>query len=290
MSRGVLRAALLLALLGIATIAAIAWRHTMADPAVRRAVVVLDDLAPGSPPLKLLLMSDLHVAGPDMPPARLERIVAQANALDPDVVLIAGDFVSDKRTATKHYSTANSIAPLAGLRPRLGTVAVPGNHDHWRAIVPVVGALRGAGITVLENEAVRAGPLTIGGLDDDFTGRANSNATVAAMARLRGAKVVLSHSPDPFPDLPSDIGLTVAGHTHCGQLRYPWGGTPATMSRYGDRYACGLIREGRRTLVVSAGLGTSVLPSRFFTRPDMWLIEVRGPKTRTAAEPKPGGR
>ena len=92
--------------------------------------------------------------------------------------------------------------------------------------------------------------------------------------------IALSHSPDVFPQVPGDAALTLAGHTHCGQVRYPWGGTPATMSRYGDRYACGLIREGARTLIVSAGLGTSVLPFRFFTHPDMWSITL-APKPAT---------
>lgn len=290
MAKRAVRTAVLLALLSLGTVLAIAWRDTMADPTIRRTAVTLADLPPGTPPVTLLLMSDLHVAGPDMPPARLQWIVAQANALEPDLVLIAGDFVSDKRTASHHYSTVESIAPLRELRARLGVVAVPGNHDHWRAIGPVLSELRSAGIVVLENRAARIGPFAIGGLDDDFTGRSNIPATVSAMSSVGGAEIVLSHSPDPFPDLPSDIGLTLAGHTHCGQLRYPWGGSLATMSRYGDRYACGTVREAGRTLVVSAGLGTSVLPFRFFTQPDMWLIEVRPAPTKTTAGPKPNGR
>ena len=67
----------------------------------------------------------------------------------------------------------------------------------------------------------------------------------------------------------------LAGHTHCGQLRYPWGGSPATMSRHGDRYACGLVREDGKVLITTAGLGTSVLPFRFGTRPEIWLFEVK---------------
>ena len=95
------------------------------------------------------------------------------------------------------------------------------------------------------------------------------------MAASGGAPVLLSHSPDPFPNLPRGFGLMLAGHTHCGQLRYPWGGSPATMSRYGQRYACGLVRQNGNVLVTTAGLGTSVLPFRFGTRPEIWLIELR---------------
>jgi hypothetical protein len=122
---------------------------------------------------------------------------------------------------------------------------------------------------------VRAGPLAIGGLDDDFTGHARPNEVLVAMQMLGGGQVILSHSPDPFAGLPDGTRLMLAGHTHCGQIGYPWGGSPATMSRYGERYACGLVRERGNTLIVSAGLGTSVLPFRLFTRPDIWMVELR---------------
>jgi predicted MPP superfamily phosphohydrolase len=248
-----------------------AWRDTMAEPVVRRHALALPGFPAGSPAVRLVL----HVAGPDMPPSRLARIVAQVNALRPDLVLIAGDLVSDKRLATQHYSTADAVAPLAALTPTIATVVVPGNHDHWRNLGDLRWQLARIGAVVLANEAQRFGPLVVGGLDDDFTGHADLTGTLAAMEALGGAQVLLSHSPDPFPEVPRPL-LMLAGHTHCGQHRYFRGYTPATMSRYGERYACGLIREAGKTLVVTAGLGTSVLPFRFGTRPDLWLIEVRG--------------
>ena len=209
-----------------------------------------------------------------MPPARLERIVVQVNALHPDLVLIAGDLVSDKRTATGYYSMAEAVAPLARLRPRLGTYAVLGNHDHWRSRDETRAALAKAGIVLLVNEAARAGPLVVGGLDDAFTDRDDLPLTLRRMKALGPASVLLSHSPDPFPQMPPDVALMLAGHTHCGQIRLPFVGMLATMSDHGDRYACGLIREQGRTLIVGAGLGTSVLPLRFGARPDMWLVTL----------------
>ena len=161
-------------------------------------------------------MSDIHVAGPDMPPRRLADIVGRINELRPDLILIAGDLVSDKRVATHTYSLAEAIAPLAGLRSRLGTFAVLGNHDHWRDAAVASAELKRAGVTVLDNNAARAGPLVIGGLDDAFTHGEDVGATVEAMRRLGGVPVVLSHSPDPFPRLPAGVRLMVAGHTHCG--------------------------------------------------------------------------
>lgn len=269
-----LRWALVVLLAAAAALAAKAWSDTVAEPEVLRLTAQLDGVPAGTPPLRLLLLSDIHVAGPDMSPERLARIVEQANALRPDVVLIAGDFVSEKRTATRLYSAEAAIAPLAALKAPLGKIAVPGNHDHWFGIAAIRRELEQAGFIVLANAAVRMGPLAIGGIDDDYTGHADLPATLAAVNRLGGGRVLLSHSPDPFPDLPAGFGLMLAGHTHCGQIRYPWGGSPATMSAYGDRYACGAVPEKRNLLVTTAGLGTSVLPFRLFSRPEMWLIEV----------------
>ena len=248
------------------------YRTALADPVVRHAEYNL----PGyqGTPLTALLISDIHVAGPDMPPARLARIVGQINALRPDVVLIAGDLVSDKRSATRSYSMAEAVAPLAALRPRIGTFAVLGNHDHWRDAKEAAAALGAAGIVLLSNAAKRAGPLAIGGLDDDYTGRADLPRTLAALRNVAGVPILLSHSPDPFPGVPAGPILMVAGHTHCGQIRLPLIGPLATMSDHGRRYACGLMREDGKTLIVGAGLGTSIAPLRLGAVPDMWLIRL----------------
>jgi hypothetical protein len=258
----------------------------VSDPLVRHARIGLRDWPGSARPVRAVLISDIHVAGPDMPPERLKRIVGQINALSPDLVLIAGDFVSDKRTATHHYSTAEAIAPLAGLKPRLGTIAVLGNHDHWRIAEESRKLLERAGIVVLSNSAVVAGPLAVGGLDDPFTDHDDPAATVEEMRRLPGAKLLLSHSPDPFADLPADIGLMAAGHTHCGQISLPLVGPLATFSQYGERYACGIVREGGKTLVIGAGLGTSILPLRLGVPPDMWLIELGPLRSAAARSPR----
>ena len=124
------------------------------------------------------------------------------------------------------------------------------------------------------NTAVRAGPLVIGGLDDAFTGHADLDATIHAMAGLGGEPVLLSHSPDPFPQVPGSVRLMLAGHTHCGQIRLPFVGAVSYMSEFGDQYACGVVVEQGKTLVVGAGLGTSILPLRLGAVPDMWVITL----------------
>jgi len=262
-----------LAIVGVITLA-IGYTNAASDPVVRHAYIRLPDWPVHQRVLRIVLASDIHVAGPDMPPKRVERLVGSINQLHPDVVMLAGDFVSDKRVSTHQYSVAEAIAPLKGLRPSLGTVAVLGNHDHWRDAVETRAALSRAGITVLSNNSIKSGPLVIGGLDDDFTGNSDLRSTITNMQRWNGPMILLSHTPDPFPDVPDKVRLMLAGHTHCGQIVLPWAGALATMSRYGDRYACGLMREGGKTLIVGAGIGTSILPLRFEAPPDLNIFAI----------------
>ncbi|MEA3039122.1 MAG: uncharacterized protein QOE79_1635 [Sphingomonadales bacterium] len=276
-----MRRALLFIILLAVTLAGYGYWGATRAPVIRDATVGLPDWPVGAPPLRVLLLSDVHVGAPDMTPERLAGIVAQANALAPDVVLIAGDFISDKNLSTRFYDYPDALAPLAGLRPRLATLAVLGNHDHWRGADAARAGLAAVGITVLDNAAAEVGPLAIGGVDDPFTGHADLAATVAAMRRLPGAKLVLSHSPDPFPDLSPDVTLMLAGHTHCGQVSLPIIGPLKTMSAYGNRYACGRVDEAGKTLFVTAGLGTSGLPVRIGAPPDMWLLTL-GPRPAEA--------
>ncbi len=261
---------------------------TFRDPIIRHLTFESDALAAGHAPVRIAFLTDIHVAGPDMPPGRLERIVAQTNLLRPDLVAISGDLVSEKRTATHIYSAEEIVAPLGKLQAKYGVVVVPGNHDHWFNWQSLSRELaKYPQVTVLENDAAQFGPLAVAGLDDDYTGRADIEETAIALAEFPGAHIWLSHSPDVFPSLPDDAGLVLAGHTHCGQIAYPWGGAPATMSEYGNRYACGVVEEHGKVLVTSAGLGTSLLPVRLFTQPEVWVVEVRGPQKRSIHDHDP---
>lgn len=250
------------------------WNATR-DPLVRTATVQVPGWPTARPPLTILLVSDIHVAGPDMPPERLRRLVHQFNALRPDLILIGGDLVSEKRLATHIYTPAEIVAPLAGLRAPLGTVVALGNHDHWFDPARLTAELRRHGITVLANQAVQRGPLIVGGVDDDFSGHDDLPKTFAAMEALpAGPRVLITHSPDIVPDLPERVEAVFAGHTHCGQIALPLIGALSYVSRYGDRFACGDMVDRGQRLFVGAGLGTSILPMRFGAPPDVWLVTL----------------
>jgi predicted MPP superfamily phosphohydrolase len=215
-------------------------------------------------------MSDMHVQGPDMPPARLAKIVAAANELDPDIVVLAGDYTTSTYLPTRTYSLGQAVAPLRSLRAKLAKVAVLGNHDRDNPAASQA-ALEGVGLTVLEDKTIEVGPLAIGGIHWGFK---------KALRRLRerkGIKIMVGHGPDPYPRLPPDVPLMLAGHTHCGQMVLPLVGALATGSQFGTRYMCGLTQRQDNTLIVTAGLGTSRVPLRYGAPPDIWLITLEPP-------------
>lgn len=267
---------LLLLFLSFNAIVARGLWNASRDPIVRRATLLLDDWPADAPPMRILFLSDTHVAGPNMPPERLTGILTTlSNQLQPDIILAAGDFHSGMDFATRHYSPRQQTQPFASASAPLGIVAVMGNHDHWANARAIARGLRAAGVTLLDNQAVRRGPLIIGGLDDMVTHHARVRDTLREMDALgEGPRILLSHSPDIIPSLPRRFDLIVAGHTHCGQVRFAGIGGIYYSSRFGDRFDCGLKVDNGQRLVVTAGIGTSILPIRFGAPSDVWLLTL----------------
>ncbi|GAA0336652.1 metallophosphoesterase [Sphingomonas oligophenolica] len=256
------------------------WGHlnARADPIVRRVTIALPDWPAAAQPVTVALFSDVHIGNSTMDADRLARIVAQVNALRPDLVLIAGDFASTHDSTGAPAGITALAAPLSGLHPRLGTIATLGNHDEWTGPGVVRRTLEKAGITVLDNQAVQRGPLVIGGAGDRSSRHHSVPALSRAMLPLHGARIVVTHSPDLVPMLPADMSLVLAGHSHCGQIVLPLIGPLAEVTY--PRYRCGVVREGARTTIVTAGVGTSIIPLRFGAPPDLWLLTL-GPAAIT---------
>ncbi len=245
-----------------------AWAESRRDPVVRRATLALADWPRGAKPIRVALVSDFHLGNSSTDVARLTRIADGISGERPDLILIAGDLVAGAQVE----SVPELAGPLSRLHAPLGVAAVPGNHDWGVGVARLRPVLDRAGVTLLQNQAIERGPLALGGLDDEATNHARPRRVLAALARLPGAWVVMGHTPDDAPFFAR--GLVLAGHTHCGQVVLPLLGPPISMSRYGERYRCGLVLEGARTVVIGAGTGTSNLPLRFGAPPDWWLLTL----------------
>ncbi|MGH9861243.1 MAG: metallophosphoesterase [Candidatus Acidiferrales bacterium] len=227
--------------------------------------------------LRIALVSDLHVGSPHVGLERLSAVVEMVNRESPDLILLAGDFVVGK-AAGEAVMESHVFAPELGkLRARLGVVAVLGNHDWWYLGGKVQRDLRAHGITVLHNQAVPyetpAGKLWVAGLGELWVKMNDISATLRDVPE--GAPVILlTHNPDIFPGVPADVNLVLAGHTHGGQVKFPFIGAPVVPSQYGQRYVAGYIEENGRRMFVTTGVGTSILPVRFGVPPEIVILTL----------------
>jgi len=249
---------------------------------VRRVEIVSEDWR--GEPIIMAVLSDTHVGSPHVSARRIERIVQRVNALGPDLVLLLGDYAGShepeaQRTGLEQGEIADGIATFAALDAPLGVVAVLGNHDVWYNRSTITQALEEAGAAALWNRNVIisrvGGDIVVAGLADESTGDP-SFADALDGAPENTDTLVISHSPDPFVEMPRGPALMLAGHGHCGQVSVPFFGRPILPLR-NRSYDCGLIEEGGKRMYVTAGIGTSILPVRFLNPPEIVLITIRGP-------------
>lgn len=254
---------------------------------------------PAGASLRIVALSDIHACEPWMGAGRVAGIVEAANALGGDVVVLLGDYVAGMRHLARVVDPAEWAPALGRLRAPHGTYAILGNHDWWedpgaqeRGRGPTVAgeALAGQGIRVLENDAlpldVRGARVWLAGLGDQIAlqpgrrryghPRIGVDDLAATLAKVPAGEpaILLAHEPDIFPKVPSRIALTLCGHTHGGQVRL-FGRAPVVPSRFGDRFAYGHVRE-QGDLVVSGGLGMSVMPVRFGVPPEIVVVDLAG--------------
>lgn len=245
--------------------------------------------------LKIVCLADPHLGEPYMPLSRWRKIIETANALEPDLVLLLGDYTASHRFVTRHIPVTDVAAACTALSAPLGVYTINGNHDWWsdeeaqrRGSGPIAAqeAFEQHGIRALVNEADRlekdGKPFWLSGTDSlvaiktrrpgVYFGR--DELSVALSGITDDAPIIhMAHEPDLFVNIPKRVSLTVSGHTHGGQVRL-FGYSPMVPSSYGNRFAYGHIIEDGRHLVVSGGLGCSIMPVRFGMPPEITLLEL----------------
>jgi hypothetical protein len=236
--------------------------------------------------LTVTVIADLHAGGPDMGLAHIQQIVDTANGLQSDLVVLLGDYFATYRFRTERVPHPVWAGELARLKAPLGVWAILGNHDWWHDIDGVRRALADVHIPVMENDAVLLGPagnqFWLAGIGDQLAHRLGHGRfqgvddLPGTLARVKtdDPVVLLVHEPDIFVQVPPRVALTLAGHTHGGQIRVPFVWPAFVPSDYGARFAYGHIVEEGRHLVVSGGLGTSFIPARLGVPPEIVQIEL----------------
>src|SRR5690242_3140257 len=236
--------------------------------------------------LSIHVIADLHAGGPNMTARHINEVVEIAN-LDPaDLVLLLGDYFATHRFVTERVPHPVWAAALARLKSRLGTWAVFGNHDCWYDLRGVREALRRVAVPVVEKRAVLSGhagrEFWLAGLGDQLAFRLGRGRFrgVDDLAHTLGQVdtddpvILMLHEPDGFTKVPDRVSLSIAGHTHGGQVRVPFVWPDFVPSAYGARFAYGHIVEQGRHLIVSGGLGVSTVPMRLGVPPEVVRIEL----------------
>jgi uncharacterized protein len=224
--------------------------------------------------LRVLLISDIHT-GIFLKPEILAEIVASLMEVEPDLVAVSGDAVTGQASDLDRFLPA--LAPLA--RAPLGAWYCHGNHDYFgRDPEEIRKRLRSIGITTLRNEAVILargnGHFVLGGIDDRILGTPDWDRLVSEHGPPH---LLLAHHPDFFYEAEAHgVALTLSGHTHGGQIRFPSGPPLVRQSQF-------CLDEGAYSyrsslLIVSRGLGSVGLPWRAGADPEAILIEVIPPK------------
>lgn len=295
--RGLLKGIGATALMGVATSAYAGWVEPMWMTRVAHYRFTPPNWS-RAPALRVAILSDIHACRPWMPPERIRAIVDQTNAMQPDITLLLGDYVHGTNLIRQDVTPAEWGAELARLEAPLGVHAILGNHDWWAdrdaqiagGGMPAAGhALQQAGVRLYQNDAMRiekdGRAFWLAGTDSALAlvpGRRYGRTSMRSLADLDTALapvandeavILMAHEPDLFARTPRRVSLTLSGHTHGGQVNL-FGWRPQTASHYGQKYVYGHVVEDGRHLVVSGGLGVSMLPIRFCQPPEIVMLEL----------------
>lgn len=242
-------------------------------PRVKEETISVNHLPDGADGLAVAVLADLHVDGITRAD-RIRKIVERTNALNPDIVIIAGDFVDG--TVPVH---GDDLRPLADLKARYGVFGVPGNHEYYSGYEEWMEFLPTLGIRMLNNEHVQTGggAVVLAGVTDPVAGimgREKPDIRKAlAGATEKGVRILASHQPRLAPEAAAHgVDLQVSGHTHGGMIA----GIDRLVARFNEGFVSGLYTVGEMKLYVSNGAGIwNGFPIRIGVPSEIVLIRLR---------------
>jgi predicted MPP superfamily phosphohydrolase len=247
--------------------------------------------------LRIAVIADIHACEPFMSATRVRAICELANSTKPDLVVLLGDYNGGHNMATAAVMPDEIGEAVSVLRAPLGAYAILGNHDWWHGPLPNMrgdeakglrNAFKYARVTVMENDALRlsknGAPFWLLGLADQmvyrirrgvFRGLDDLDATLSPV-KDKAPAILLAHEPFIFNRVPDRVALTLCGHTHGGQVDLPIIGSPIGERRFGN-HVYGHIVEENRHMIISSGLGTSIVPVRLGRPPEIVVVDLGHP-------------
>ena len=245
---------------------------------VRRIKIKNSKIPKGFNNFKIIFISDMHY-GRSFSSKRLINIVNKINKIEPDIIIIGGDYldisVKSKRDVSRYLD--KELQVLKKLKAKLGIFTVLGNHDYFKGKDYLLKKLNSNSFKILKNEKelISKGEDTIEliGVDDLLEGNPEANLLKQTSDNFT---IAISHNPDFFSDYKNVINydLGFAGHTHGGQVTIFGLYAPYASSKYGQMYCKKIINEANRDIVLTNGIGNGMLPIRFFAIPEIVEIDL----------------
>jgi predicted MPP superfamily phosphohydrolase len=223
--------------------------------------------------LRVVQLTDIH-AGVYMVRAEMRRYADQVAALEPDLFVLTGDYISN---SMKFLPAC--VEEMARVRARYGTFAIMGNHERWYGQQSdILAMFRQHRITFLLNAhrviQTEQGPLAVAGIDDLLSGYSDLPGALQGLDSTIPT-ILLSHRPEIFPLAASHgVPLTLSGHYHGGQIKFGLPGLKLSLAHLITPYPEGLYRIKDSHLYVSRGIGTTFTPIRLNARPEVTLLRL----------------
>lgn len=222
---------------------------------------------------KIVFIADIH-HGHYFSLNRVTNLVNQINELQPDIILLGGDYV---HRDPKYISQV--FGEFKKLKSKLGIYAILGNHDHWENAELIRTKMSQCGIQICDNKSywVRDGndSIKIGGVGDLWEDEQLIESTTLDVDKSNFC-MLLSHNPDYLENVHSNkVDFTLSGHTHGGQMTFFGLRAPILPSKYGQKYRYGLRKNGEMQSYITSGIGTITPPLRFFCRPEIVLFTLK---------------
>jgi uncharacterized protein len=221
---------------------------------------------------RIVFVSDIH-NGDYFSRERVTNLVSRINGLKPDMIILGGDYAYWGST-----NTSVCFEELKNLQAPIGKYGVLGNHDYWEGEPEVLKNMNYSGITSLNNQGywIYSGSerIRLGGVSDLWHGMADPIPTIIE-ANQSDYVIMVSHNPDYAEELETPIvDLVLSGHTHGGQVTLFGLWAPYMSSSYDQKYRGGFVDTAFTTVYVTRGIGMTLLPIRFFARPEITVLAL----------------
>ena len=226
--------------------------------------ISLSDTSVGPSSLSVAVIGDVHLPEGSKHLDAFEKLVLEIKSTQPDLVVFVGDYTSDPKAMDDMPSHRKNIINIMKLIEPVPRAVVLGNYESWSDAEEWISEFNRLGVDIMENQTsliqTVKGNVCIRGLGDKFTNRYDYVDYPEECENI--PKFTITH--DPAGAFNARVkGLVIAGHTHCGQISLPFIGPLWVPSDAPSEAHCGLYEDSQRTVFVTSGVGTTILPLRF---------------------------